>query len=300
MADAPFVPNYLSEPWPNAYDPVIFPGEHFDDGLHRVLVMVNTEGVKKIYKTSDFDTFTLVNGDWMSSVPNNGSNTFQAAVWRGETCLLYQNDASESATALWTGTASDIDSGTITKQGRVITEGDCGAFYDADTDTVHLFTEDGDTPFGSVSSTKLSHWTTPGDDLLNATQQADAIDTGGSWGTGDPHVIEAFGCYWMFTDYTTQHPTYWIALYRSDDLTTWELIDATFTSEDGTRGGDFDVIDVGDHLFALSEYTGSGGGDIGVGVWRLDKVPARSFQPVSPGRRTTINGTSYAVRAWPY
>lgn len=300
---APFSPVYLREPFPLGYDPVIFPGGQFGDGQHRVLVMFSGAGKRTLYKTSDFSTFTTVLDDWVSSEPSDGANTFQDAVVLDDgTFVLYQNDGSEGTTAVWTGTAADIDAGTITRQGRVLSSGgDCGAFYESPTDLIHIYTEDPTNPFGSVSSDRLLHFTTPADDLLNATQRADAINTGGTWGTGDPDIIEYGGQFWLFTDYTEGHPTYWVALYRSDDLDTWELIDSKFTEVDGTRGGDFDVIDVGDHLIAMSEYTGSGGGDIGVGVWQLDKEPFKRTRLTVGGskRRTWIGSSRAELLLWP-
>lgn len=263
----PFTPAFVSEPWPTGYDPLVFHGDNFADGQHRVLFMV-VSSHKELHKTADFETFTLVNSDWLPSIGNTGQTTFQDHVVLGDgTFALYQNDAIDSRTAVWTGDADDIDAGTVTRLGRVLTtEGDCGTFYDATTDTVHIYSEDVDSPFGSVSSSKLSHYTTPGDDLLNATQQDDAIDTGGTWGTGDPAIVEAFGSYWMFCDYTLEHPAYWVALYRSDDLYSWELVTEKLTESTGVRAGDFDVIRDGDRFIALSEYTG---GNAGIGVWEL-------------------------------
>lgn len=304
MTRPPFDPTFLSEPFTLGYDPVLFHGDNFADGQHRVVIMVPSQSKRVLYKTADFDTFTVVLDDWVPSEPSAGADTFQDAVVLGDgTFALYQNDGTEGTTAVWTGTAADIDAGTITKQGQVLsTEGDCGAFYEASTDTVHIYSEDADTPFGSVSSTKLSHWTTPADDLTNATQQDDAIDTGGSWGTGDPDVFEAFGCYWMLTDYTTSHPTYWVALYRSDDLYTWELVAERFTEHTGTNAGDFDVLDLGDYLIAMCEYTG---GNAGAGVWRLDKRPSQAFTPAAMSKggsvqRVTVGGAACTVQTWPH
>lgn len=301
---SPFVPSFLSEPFVNAYDPLVFHADHFADGQYRVLTMVPSTAFT-LRKTADFTTFTTVAADWHPAITKDGDNTFQDhVVLTDGTIVLYQNDGTEEATAVWTGTAADLDAGTMTRQGQVLaTEGDCGTYYDTDTDTVHIFTQDADNPYGAASSSVISHWTTPGDDLLNATQQANAVDTGGLWGTGDPCVFEMFGCYWMFCDYTVSHPTYWVALARSDDLTTWEIIDPRFTADTGIRGADFDVVDTGDHLIALSEFTGA---DIlGVGVWQLDKRPARSFQSHNPtvGGSTltaSLGGSARPVRAWPH
>lgn len=292
---SPFAATFLSEPFSSSYDPSIFSGEHFADGQHRVMVMDLGADVKRLYKTADFETFTLIDGDWMSSVPQGGTNTFQGHVVLPDgTFVLYQNDGSETATAVWTGDSDDIDNATITRQGRVLDGGgDCGVYYDPDADLVHIFTEDPDSPFGSVSSSKLLHWTTPGDSLLSATQLADAVNTGGTWGTGDPCIIKQYGRYWMFTDYTTSHPAYWIALYTSTDLTTWTLVDDKFTESTGVRGGDFDIVAHGDHLIAMSEYTDAN--QFGVGVWRLDRTAfKRALTTVGGGRRRITSGGSLA------
>lgn len=302
----PFEITYMSEPFINGFDPVMFHGDHFADGQHRVMFQV-THSRHELHKTVDFKTFTQVDADWLPDEGVTGYDTFQSCVVLPDgTFVLYQNGGTEGTTDVWTGTAADIDAGTITRVGQLLAgEDDCGAFYEAATDLIHIYTEDYDNRYGSVSSSALSHYTTPADDLLNVTQHANAVDTNGDFGTGDPCIFETFGCYWMLTDFTVSHPTYWTALYRSDDLYTWDLIDPKFSKSTGVRAGDFEVLDMGDHLFATSEYTGEGGGDKGVGVWRIDKREAQSFRdrPVEVGgsrRSVTVGGSRRRVAAWPY
>lgn len=270
-------------------DPCILDGAHFGDGQHRLIVLKPNDHLE-LHKTADFETYTAVDEDWMPDVLPTGLWTFQDHVVLADgTFVLYQNDGSNTATAVWTGTGADIDAGTITRQGRVLSEGgDCGVFYEADAGLIHIFPEDPDSPVGTVSASKLTHWTTPDDDLLNATQRADAIETSG-WGTGDADFFESDGRYWMWCDYTEDHPTYWVALYRSADLDNWTLIDETFSESTGTRGGDFDTIADGDRFVIFSEYTGAN--ESGVGQWDLTPLAAGAANVASAtvsGNRATI------------
>lgn len=261
--------SFEDEPFDGGYsDPCVMHGNLFADGQHRLLVNVMGSH-REMYKTADFETYTLVNPDWVGDMPVSGNRTFQDYVVREDgTFLFYQNDGhyggGEQSTSVWAGTAADVDAGTITRLGRVVDEGDCGAFYDAANGLVHIYTENPDTPYGTVSSTQLNHWTTPIDDLLNPTYVGVAVDMGDA-GTGDPDIFEYGGWFWLVCDYTVGHPQYWMSLYRSTDLTNWEQMAEKWSEPTGVRGGDFDAIVVDGEIVGFTEYTGPN--ILGIGRW---------------------------------
>lgn len=268
---APMVPIFRDEPFgAKAYtDPCIFHADNFGDGMYRLLIMLGTGGGhRELHKTADFTTWEAVDLDWLPDVPANGYNTFQDHVVLADgTLALYQNDNANAKTAVWTCHPDDLDDGGITRVGQVTDRGgDCGTYYDPDTDLVHIYTEHPDYPSGGVSSKRLAHFTTPGDDLLSATQHDDAVITPG-WGTGDPCVIKHDDTYYMFTDHAQPHPTYWVALYESTDLYAWQLVDPEWSARSGVRGGDFDLTRYRDHFVAFSEFTGFN--TSGVGRWDI-------------------------------
>lgn len=277
-------------------NPCMFHADHFDDGQHRLLIQVQNDH-RELYKTADFVTWTTIDLDWMPDQEVQlGARTFQdSVVLPDNTILLYQNDNTEGRTAVWTGTPADLDAGTMTKVGRIVmTGGDAGAFHDPVTDLIHIYVEDQDSPFGSASSSKIRHWTTPVDDLLNATNEGIAADTGGSWGTGDPDIVKIGDTYYMFSDYTVSHPTYWVALWSSKDLYNWRLETPTLTQPAGFRGADFDAIDVGGRLIATSEYDNDENNRLG--LW---EILIRNDTVVDVGGTTpnvTVNGSSYRMR----
>lgn len=105
----------------------------------------------------------------------------------------------------------------MSRLGRVLSEGDCGAYVDTTRNLVHIYTEDRDAAEG-VGSRRLSHWTTPTDSLLSATQRTDAVDvTDRRWKTADPDVIRYSDTYYLFADRTREefggHPRHSIALW---------------------------------------------------------------------------------------
>lgn len=270
------VSEFLDEPFPTMLDPMIFDGTHYPDGDHRVVMgEPGAGGARSLYKASpDFQAWTLVKTNWMSAAGEGGVWTFQDATWDGGRFLLYQNDGTDTSTAVWTGTPADVENETITRVGQVLANaGDCGAFYDAASGLVHIYAEDSASPFGSVSSSRLLHYTTPPGNLTDATFVGVAIDTGGAWGTGDPDVFEHDGSYWLIADYTEDHPTYWVALYRSTDLTNWSLVEKRWSAETGVHGGDWDVIRTAGGMFALGEFAHSGNG---VGLWAIRERGAPS------------------------
>lgn len=272
--DRPITIRFMEKPWPTGYtDPCIFHGDSFVDRQFRVLMNNNNTGNREMWTSPDLETWTLSVADWLPGEPaGSGLDTFQDYVLLPSgTFVLYQNDGVEQSTAVWVGTAADVADGTVTRLGRVLDEGDCGAFYDEDTDTIHIFTENPATPHGAVSSSSLNHFTTTSNDLLTPTAHGVAVDAEDAWGTGDPCFFKWLGSYWMFCDYSITHPTYYGALFRSDDLYTWEQVssEAAFTEFTGMLGGDFDCIVVGERVFCFTEYTGGGG----VGRWEIEAAP---------------------------
>lgn len=168
--------------------------------------------------------------------------------------------STDSATDLYTG--PDLEN--LSRDGQFCTEPDGGTFYEEDTGTLHYYPEDADNASG-VSSNKLSHWTASDDDLLNATQQADALDvTGQPWVTGDPEIIQMGDWYYLFTDNTTNHPNYNIALAVGKTLDSFTLIDANITPE--RLGGDLTIVPRNGYFEALTEYDN---GNANIGHWRL-------------------------------
>ncbi|WP_425399656.1 LamG-like jellyroll fold domain-containing protein [Aeoliella sp.] len=260
----PFNLTFVNEPFgSNTFDPLIFDKIHFGDNEYRCLILHNNDQTFKLYRTADFSTFTLLDADWHSEIEVSGETTFQDHFVRSDgTFVLYQNDGDDTTTAVWTG--PDLEN--ITRLGQVLNnEGDCGVYYDAETETVHIYTEDADNPFGSVSASVLSHWTTPAFDLLNATQQANAVDLGDR-GTGDPDVIKLGDKYFLFCDNTDAHPNYNVACYQSDDLTNWTKNRLRILP---IKGGDLDLVKTSDtQWIGMTEYSDSD--ESGVGLFTID------------------------------
>ena len=181
--------------------------------------------------------------------------------------LVYQSleSTSPSRVDVWTG--KDLTS--LTKLGTVITDDtDPGVWYSFRDDLVHIYAEDGDFQSG-VSSGKISHWTTPSNDLLNATEQSTAIDvTDRPYKLGDADLVRFRGRYWMFIDKTNDHPNYDTMVWVSDDLYNWEEYQESITSNFGT--GDLSVVKVGQNRFrGCSEFTGGSSGQGKLGFWDL-------------------------------
>lgn len=231
------------------------------DGEYRVTVTRTSNAKHELYRTADFENFTLINND---IIPGSGAGeSLQDHVVLGDgTFIAYQSRA--AGTHVWTG--ADLEA--LVDQGLVVAENDCGVYYDESNSTIHIYTEDADYA-SSPCSFALSHFTTPDDDLLNDTQLANAINTvAQGFKTGDADIIYTGGTYYMFVDRTVDHPDYRITIYSSTDLTNWTWVQG-FLDED-LHGGDIVLSPFGAGWIAMVEY--SGPDNSGVGVWMVTEV----------------------------
>jgi len=255
---ATFVAEFVDEPFgADTFDPEIVHRRHYDDGLYRVIIGESGTNETRLYTTSDFDTFSLVQSDILGGVSGSGQVAGIEVLSDGTRALFSSTD---SATDVYSG--PDLQN--LSLIGRAVPEPDGGSFYDEANGIIHYYPEDADTVSG-VSSQKISHWTIPEDDLTNPTQQSDAIDvTGESWKTGDPHIWKMGDWYYMSMDRTSNHPNYYIALATSRDLYNWTINDQNITADN--LGGDLTLTRKNGYFEALTEYSN---GANTIGHWRL-------------------------------
>jgi len=263
--DSGFETRFTGIPVPDAddgFDPLVFHKRHFSDGQYRVIFKNDPFGIDEtqLWKTPDFSNWTKVS----NSIAGDADQFEDHIVLPNGTFVLYQSPTQNGGTSVWTG--QELTN--LTKQGTPIPEPDGGVFYDETTGTIHIYTEDQDNTTGAGSD-KLSHWTTPDDDLLDATKQRDALDlTGKSWHTGDPDIIEVSGVYYMFTDNTTNHPNYRIAVLRSTNLYDWTLIQNSINPQ--RSGGDMTVTRYDGSFVGFTEYDNyADDRNFGVGQWEV-------------------------------
>jgi hypothetical protein len=162
----------------------------------------------------------------------------------------------DDVTDLWTG--PDICS--LERVGEVHPNPDCGGFYEPDTGTWHLYYEtEGEIPYeGGPTANALGHSTSPtgtGGDWEDHGKIVDLSDVPEH--TGDPEVIQVGDTYFMFIDWTANHPDYRQAVMTSPDLHEWTL-QGQVTFE---MGGDFTVRYIPDRgeFVALAEFAPGGG-----------------------------------------
>lgn len=249
----------------NHGNPELIHAKHFDDGEYRILVN-QTQDNHELWRTADFENYTQISADILTAT---GLQFCDSVVLADGTFVVYLTD--DTNMVVYSG--SDLQN--LSSVGTAVPEPDGGSYLEhveSGTDIVHLYTEDVDTPSGSVSSEKISHWTTPANDLTNATQQTDAIDTTDrDWKTGDPDIIKLGEWYYMFFDNTIGHPDYNIALASSRDLYNWTIIKSNITPQ--AAGGDLTVVKRGGHLEAMTEYDLNDAAGTIVGHWRLWPTP---------------------------
>lgn len=247
----------------DGFDPVIVHKRHFEDDQYRLIFKDDPFGDDKteLWKTPDFSDWKKVSG----SIAGDADQFEDHIVLSDGTFVLYQSPTQDGGTSIWTGK----DLANIKRRGTVVPEPDGGVYYDREAGVVHIYTEDQDNTSGAGSD-KLSHWTTPEGDLLEATQQEDAIDlTGRPWHTGDPDIIEISGTYYMLTDRTTDHPNYRIAVFRSDDLSKWTLLQGNINPDRST--GDMNLVRYDGAFVGFGEYDNyAEDQDPGIGQWDVN------------------------------
>jgi hypothetical protein len=262
MGNISFGTEFVREPFSDdELDPQLIHREKFNDGDYRVIVGGETSGDTQLYRTTTFDSFTLIQQDILPNVSGTGQCA-GATVLTDGTAVFLQSDDTE--TRLLTG--ADFQS--LSDKGQFVPEPDGGLYYDEISGELHYYPEDLDNAT-SVSSDALSHWIADDDDLLNATQQSNALDVSAfDWVTGDPGIIEVGSKYVMLTDQTTNHPNYHVAVATGDDLFNFSVTNEKLTAGgDATKGGDMTAVWRNGIIEAMVEYSGNDGR--GVGHWRL-------------------------------
>jgi len=202
----------------------------------------------------------------------------------------------DDVTDLWTG--PDVCS--LERVGEVHPNPDCGGFYEPDTDTWHLYYEaEGRIPYdGGPTANALGHSTST-NGLDGWEDQGKIVDLSDfDEHTGDPEVIQIGDTYFMFIDWTADHPDYRQAVMTSSDLYDWEL-HGQITFE---MGGDFTVRYIPDRedFLALAEFAPDGGvsvftspgpvsGDLGATL-NVDTTDNGSYDTVVEARRNVTYG----------
>lgn len=258
-----FRADFLGEPFLDGdFDPMLFHRRHFADGEYRVIVQNGRRGERRLYRTDAFESFTLLEADWLPSEPVGGPHSFQDHVMLSDgTFVLYQNDG-EGGTAVWTGPSLHR----VRERLTVAYEDDGGAFYDRERDRIHLYTEARESQRRS-SSDRLRHYAMPGDRPLSVVRHGGVLD-GLSRSTGDVDVIRVGDHYFMFIDRGGSHPEYGVAVAWSADLHRWWILQSSLTAE--VHGGDMVVVRHADHWHGMTEY--SGPDHRGIGHWRIRAV----------------------------
>lgn len=283
----------IDEPFPDGMDPVLYHRDNFQDNEYRIIFTNTSTNKFELWKTPDFTSgsYTQINSDLFPNEATGGANTFQdGAVRKDGTFLLYQNDGSDG-TGVWKG--GDLQS--LTYLGTVIsTENDCGVYYEEPTDTVHIYTEDADNQIG-VGSKKLSHWTTPANDLTNATQQQDAVDVKDRvWKTGDADITKIGNYYYLFADRTREdvggHPSYNTAVWISKDLYNWSILSPRVTRE---LAGDLTIVKRDGIYEGFSEYSG---GDFGIYHFQLYPTSTPSQIGLNNGLSIVPENFGYKIK----
>jgi hypothetical protein len=260
-------------------DPIIIHHSHFDDDEYRFVI---SDGGWVLRKTPNFESGSYTTIDTDIRPTTDTGDLQDHIVLPDGTFVVYDGRGSPSETYAYTGQSLT----NLSTKGRVI-DGytDCGAFYNEDDGTIHLYTEGDSTTV--ASSPIVRHYTTPDDDLLTSTRQADALDLSSkNWKTGDAGVLQLGEYYYMFLDhhYPSSGSNYRIALARSPDLFEWTVVSENFTGR--VAGGDMRAAKAKDGItyHALTEFSQGGG----VGLWRLWVTPSVG-DIQAPGETITVN-----------
>lgn len=264
------------------YDPVMFvePDREYP---YRVLVAPDNRKMD-LYRSQDMREFervaTDLEGDQFASNFNWGRKV------DGRYYLF--RTLRENETELWTG-----DSLTnLTNRGVVLEEADTGGFYDAETETWHIYyqkasesADDGD--FGP-NTDRFVHATST--DAVNWTRQGVALDVSDEpWKAGDPDVIKIDDRYYMFFDQTENHPNYHIHLAVSNNLSRFEPVGRVTE----TCGGDAKVryLPTRGEFIMLTEFGGEDISNIGVQTSRGPRNASYRLDGRQDVIRTEGNGT---------
>ena len=258
---------------------------------------VRNDPAHKWWRSKDFEEWEeiCVYDDHPTDSWGGGTNYQFGRVAPDGTYRIY-GSYNDDVTDLWTG--PDVCS--LERVGEVHPNPDCGGFYEPDTNTWHLYYEaEGEIPYeGGPTANALGHSTSISGtgDWENQGNIVDLSDF--EEHTGDPEVIQVGDTYFMFIDWTADHPDYRQAVMTSSDLHEWEL-HGQVTFE---MGGDFTVRyipDRGDFL-ALAEFAPDGGvsvftspgpvsGDLGATL-NVDTTDNGSYDTVVEARRNVTYG----------
>jgi len=217
---------------------------------------VRGDPVHKWWQSEDFENWEQICAydDHPTDAWGAGTNYQFGRVAPDGSFRIYSS-FNDDVTTLWEG--PDVCS--LERVGEVYPNPDCGGFYEPDTDTWHLYYEaEGEIPYeGGPTANALGHSTSTSgtdgwEDHGNIVDLSDFDEH-----TGDPEVIQVGDTYFMFIDWTANHPDYRQAVMTSPDLYDWTLHDQV-TYE---MGGDFTVRYIPDReeFVALAEF-GPGGG----------------------------------------
>lgn len=251
---------FVDEPFPGGFDPLVFHRSQFADDRYRILVLYPNEDEHTLWSTREFETFTEeATGLYPTVAAERGSTFNHGTVLLDGRFAVYTADA-DTDTSVWVGDSlTDLEElGTVLRG-----HSDPGVYLDRD-GTVHIYTEGDGDKTGPTSNT-LKHFTTPADDLLRPEEQSIALDLSDrDWSTGDPEIFRIGETYYMLHDRTQGHPSYYIALSKSSDLFEWTVVDDKLTD---LKGGDMEVARRDGIFHGFTEY--SGDDEWGVGHWTL-------------------------------
>ncbi|WP_135363022.1 glycoside hydrolase family protein [Halosimplex halophilum] len=225
----------------NSHDAVVF-----DDSADAYHLLVHNSNRRRILLRSvEPELPTNASGWEPVELTVNGRNpggSIDTAVEVNGTYYAYQDGQVYTSTTLaaekWTH-RSDSPPGQ-----------DHGVYYDTATGRFHLFYEAGDRE--DHSGLAIGHATSP-NGVTDWTVRPPVYNTSGRYKVGDFEVVEQDGVYFMFGDYTTDHPQYSVSVWANDDLyTNFTRVDTVMAPSgndsatlDGYGIQDADVVRVG-------------------------------------------------------
>jgi hypothetical protein len=229
-----------------------------DDEYPYTMSALDTDGdpVHKWWRSKDFQEWEQICAydDHPTDEWGAGTNYQWGQVAPDGQFRIYSS-FNDDVTTLWEGP----DVCNLERIGEVHPNPDSGGFYEPDTDTWHLYYEaEGEVPYdGGPTSNALGHSTSTSG-LDNWEDRGNIVDLSEfDEHTGDPEVIQVGDTYFMFIDWSVDHPDYRQAVMTSSDLYDWELHGQVTFEE----GGDFTVRYIPDRsdFVALAEFGPNGG-----------------------------------------
>jgi hypothetical protein len=246
-------------------NPVLLDEVHFADENYRIISEDQQAGEYRVHTTADFTSFSFQISDLF---PSFSQGLCDGIVLDDGRFLFLFNNGNQGMDVLTAGSSS-FGSGNFTNRGEATSGTVDGGAYQDDSGTVHYYGEDFT---GTVSSKIIEHHTAPASNLINSTQQPDALNlSDAGWSTGDPSFERVGEFVYMFHDFKVNHPNYHtaVSITRKDNLDSFSVVNHNINPS--RFGGDIDVVKRGNIWEAVTELDEGNTGDMG--HWKMTPVP---------------------------